>query len=193
MTTATDTTEAPAKMTTQFYEDWLPSAVRIAAREHHGSSVFDRDDIEQAIWEHVASNWKYYVAIEDPKFVEIYMTKAARGYVRQERVDFMYFAGAFIYTPKIVAAFLETCAWEPLEEVPDVDARVDLIEAFELLRRSAPKQAAAVFKRYGMGETGLSDAEDKNVQRGVDAICHRLNTGLRLAAEPIDLAISKEN
>lgn len=188
------TTEAlPAAMTTQFFEDWLPSVVRIAAREHRTSTLFAREDIEQAIWEHVLGNWKYYVVIEDPKFVEIYMTRAARGYVRQERIDFMYFAGAFIYTPKVVAAFLETCAWEPLEEVPDIDARVDLIEAFEHLRASAPKQAAAVFKRYGMGETGLSDAEDKNVQRGVDAICHRLNTGLRLSAESIDLAISKES
>jgi hypothetical protein len=190
----TATTEAAAtEMTRQFYEDWLPSAVRIAAREHHGSNIYDRDDIEQAIWEHVVKNWKYYAAIEDPKFVEIYMTKAARGYVRQERVDFMYFAGAFIYTPKIVAGFLETCAWEPLEEVPDIDARVDLIEAFESLRKSAPKQAAAVFKRYAMGETGLSEAEDKNVQRGVESLCHKLNSGLRLQSESIEYAISRES
>ena len=180
-------------MTEEFYLDWLPSAQRIAAREHRDSTLFARDDIEQAIWEHVLGNWKHYVAIVDPKFVEIYMTRAARGYVRQERVDFMYFAGAFIYTPKIVAAFLETCAWEPLEEVPDIDARVDLIEAFEQLRKSAPKQAAAVFKRYGMGEEGMDASERKDVSRGVDAICHRLNSGLRLAAESIDLAISREN
>jgi hypothetical protein len=180
-------------MDDQFYLDWLPSAQRIAAREHRDSTLFARDDIEQAIWEHVIGNWKHYVAIEDPKFVEIYMTKAARGYVRKERVDFMYFAGAFVYTPKIVAAFLETCAWKPLEEVPDVDARVDLREAFELLRKSAPSQAAAVFKRYGLNEDEMSSAERMNLSRGVDAICHRLNSGLRLSAESIDLAISKEN
>lgn len=187
-------TEATDQMTQQFYDDWLPSAIRIAAREHHSSSIYDRDDIQQAIWEHVIRNWKHYQAIEDPKFVEIYMTKAARGYVRQERVDFMYFAGAFIYTPKIVAGFLETCAWAPLEEVPDIDARVDLQEAFALLRKSAPKQAAAVFKRYGMGESeSLSSTESSNLRFGIEAICHRLNTGLRLQAESIDLAISKES
>jgi hypothetical protein len=188
------TTEATDTMTQEFYEDWLPSAVRIAAREHHGSNIYDRDDIEQAIWEHVVKNWKHYAAIEDPKFVEIYMTKAARGYVRQERVDFMYFAGAFIYTPKIVAGFLETCAWAPLEEVPDIDARVDLREAFELLRKSAPKQAAAVFKRYGLGHgESLSSTEASNLRFGIEAITHRLNSGLRLQAESIEYAISRES
>ncbi len=188
------TEEATDQMSSQFYEDWLPSAMRIAAREHRNSSIFARDDIEQAIWEHVIKNWKHYAAIEDPKFVEIYMTKAARGYVRQERVDFMYFAGAFIYTPKIVAAYLETCAWKPLEEVPDVDARVDMIEAFTALRKSAPKQASAVFKRYGLNEgAAMSSGERVNVSRGVEAICHRLNSGLRLQSESIDLAISKES
>lgn len=189
----TATKEATAQMSDEFYTDWLPSAKRIAAREHQGSSILDRDDIEQAIWEHVVKNWKHYTAIDDPKFVEIYMTKAARGYVRQERVDFMYFAGAFIYTPKIVAGFLDTCAWAPLEEVPDIDARVDLREAFELLRKSAPKQAAAVFKRYGLGAgESLSSTESSNLSLGVEAICHRLNSGLRLQAESIELAISKE-
>lgn len=187
-------TETATEMTRQFYEDWLPSSIRIAAREHHGSAIYDRDDIEQAIWEHVVKNWRYYAAIEDPKFVEIYMTKAARGYVRQERVDFMYFAGAFIYTPKIVAGFLETCAWAPLEEVPDIDARVDLREAFELLRVSAPKQAAAVFKRYGLGENeSLSKSESVNLTRGIEAITHRLNSGLRLQSESIEFAISRES
>jgi hypothetical protein len=190
----TATTEAtPATITDEFYLDWLPSVTRIAAREHHGSSVYARDDIEQAIWEHVIKNWKHYLAVEDPKYVEIYMTRAAKGYVRQERVDFMYFTGSFIYTPKIVAAYLETCAWQPLEEVPDIDARVDLREAFELLRKSAPKQAAAVFKRYGMGETGLSSTESSNLRYGIESICHRLNSGLRLSAESIELVVSEEN
>jgi len=190
----TAVTEAPSQMTTQFYDDWLPSATRIAAREHHNSTIYDRDDIQQAIWEHVIKNWKHYAAIEDPKFVEIYMTKAAKSFAANERVEHMYATGSFIYTPKIVAGFLESCAWAPLEEVPDIDARVDLQEAFALLRKSSPKQAAAVFKRYGMGESeSLSSAESSNLSFGIEAICHRLNSGLRLQAESIDLAISKES
>lgn len=186
------TEDLPAEMTTAFYEDWFPSALRIATREHHGSAIYSIDDLEQAIWEHVLANWKYYAKAE-PKFVEIYMTKAARGFAGKERVDYMYFTGAFIYTPKIVAAYLDTCAWKPLEEVPDIDARVDMQEAFELLRARAPKQAAAVFKRYALGETALSGAEKFNLSAGVESICHRLNSGLRLRAESIDLVVSREN
>lgn len=187
----TATAELPTEMTADFYEEYLPTAKRIAAREHQKLAMFDTDDVEQAIWEHVLANWKYY-ARADAKFIEIYMTKAARGFAQGERIDYMYFTGAFVYTPKIVAAYLETCAWKPVEEVPDIDARVDLQEAFVLLSASAPKQAEAVFKRYGLGEDGLSAAERMNVSRGIESITHRLNSGLRLQAESIDFTVSKE-
>lgn len=180
-----DTEALPTEMTSAFYETYAPEAYAIAARNHHRSSIVDVQDIEQAIWEHVLVNWKHYAKAEE-RFVSIYMAKAARGFMRQERVEHMYATGAFIYTPKITAAYLDTCAWEPLEDVPDIDARVDLQEAFVLLRASAPKQAEAVFKRYGLGEQ-LTESEQKNLSRGVESLTHRLNSGLRLQAESIDL------
>ena len=192
MTAATtEATDLPAEMTPEFYETYQATAARIAAREHQKLAMFDAEDVEQAIWEHVLTNWKYY-AKADAKFVEIYMTKAARGFAQSERIDYMYFTGAFVYTPKLVAAGLETCAWKPIEEVPDVDTRVDLQEAFEQLRAKAPKQAEAVFKRYGLGEDDLSAAERMNVSRGIESLTHRLNSGLRLQAESIDLTVAKE-
>jgi hypothetical protein len=191
--TLTVTTEAtlPEQMTDDWSMQYAPVVARIASNTWKKSTIFTVDDIEQAIWEHAVNNWKYYVKA-DPKMVEIYMAKAARGFAHLERIDHMYFTGAFIYTPKLVAAYLETCAWKPLEEVPDVDARVDLQEAFILLSDKAPKQAEAVFKRYGLGEDDLSAAERMNVSRGVETICHRLNSGLRLQAESIDLTIAQE-
>lgn len=178
-------------MTDEFAATYWPEVERIASAEWKRSTIYEREDIEQAIWEHVTSNWKHYAEAGEAN-ISKWMTRAAREYARKERIAYMYSTGSFTYTPALVAAYLETCAWEPLEEVPDVDARVDLREAFALLSKSAPAQASAVFKRYGMKESGLSEAEQKNVLRGVDSLTHRLNTGLRLQAESIDSAIAQE-
>ena len=187
----TTETDLPETLTAGFYELHSAEATRVATVEWKRSHIFAIEDVEQAIWEHAISNWKHY-AEASVESITKWMTRAARDYVRKERVAYMYQTGTFIYTPALVAAYLESCAWEPIEEVPDVDARVDLIEAFELLRKSAPSQAAAVFKRYGLKEREMSDAEQRNAARGVDSLCHRLNSGLRLQAESVDFATSQE-
>jgi hypothetical protein len=175
------------QMPAAFFEQYQPEALRISLRQHQRSTIFDSSDIEQSIWEHVMLNWKHY-ATADEQLVSFYMKRAAKSFANRQRIDHMYFTGAFIYTPKIVAAYLETCAWEPLDEVPDVDARVDLQEAFELLRESSPEQAFAVFRRYGLKEfDAMTETQKKNSRLGVDALAHRLNLGLRLAAESVEL------
>ena len=190
MTTATE--ELPATMDDAFYLQHQETAGRIAAREHRSSTIYDVEDLEQAIWEHVVKAWPEYAG-QDEKLVYVLMRRAARTYATQARIEHMYATGSFIYTPKLVAAYLDTCAWKPIEEVPDVDARVDMQEAYELLRKKAPRQAAAVFKRYGLGEGDLSSTEKSNLSAGVESICHRLNSGLRLQAESIDLTASRES
>lgn len=194
MTTATtdllDSGLISDTMTPAFYEQYQPEALRIAYGQHQRSTIFDVADIEQSIWEHVMMNWKHY-ATADERLVSFYMKRAAKSFANNQRVEYMYFTGAFIYTPKIVAAYLETCAWEPLDEVPDVDARVDLQEAFNLLRESAPAQAGAVFRRYCLKEE-LTESEQKNSRRGVESLTHRLNSGLRLSAESVEFT-SKES
>lgn len=185
------TEHLPDTLTDDFFEKHQPLAAKVASSTWKKSTIFTVDDIEQAIWEHAIGNWKYY-AVADETSVEKYMARAARGFARKERTDYMYFTGAFVYTPKLVAAYLETCAWKPLEEVPDIDARVDVQEAFLLLAERAPKQAEAVFKRYGLGEEDLSSAERMNVSRGIESLTHRLNSGLRLQAESIDLTTAQE-
>lgn len=187
----TATTDFPPHAQDDFYLQYAETAGRIAIREHRKSTIYDTSDLEQAIWVHVFGNFSEYFE-RDEKLVYSLMHRAARTFAAKARIDHMYASGTFIYTPSMVAAYLETCAWEPIEEVPDIDARVDLIEAFGLLRKSAPKQAAAVFKRYGLKETGLSDSERFNVSTGVESITHRLNSGLRLQAESIDFATSQE-
>ena len=187
------TTASTDQMTSEFVERYLSTVVRTAAREHKKATIFTIEDMEQAIWEHALSNFSEYADAE-PGIVDALMKRAARTYATRQRIEHMYATGSFIYTPKLVAAYLDSCVWEPVEEVPDVDARVDLQEAFADLQQTHPKRADAVFKRYGLGEgDSLSESERKNLERGIESLCHKLNSGLRLTAESIEYAISRES
>lgn len=180
--------DRPATMSGEFYFQYKDEASRIAVRVWKNSHVFAVDDIEQAIWEHGLKNWKYYADATDES-VSKFMTRAARKFAFDERIKHMYATGAFIYTPDMVKSYLENCAWEPLEQTPHTESRVDLRQAFLQLRQSAPKQASAVFKRYGSQEkAGMTATDSSNLSQGVVAITHRLNSGLKLAAESVELA-----
>jgi hypothetical protein len=193
MSTATLTTaavrhEPPATMTGVFYAQHKAEVSRIAARVWKHSHVFAVDDIEQAIWEHALVNWKHY-ADASAESASKFMTRAARKFAFEERIKHMYATGAFIYTPDMIKSYLETCAWMPLEQMPDADSRVDLQQAFQQLSESAPAQAAAVFKRYGLREkTLMTKTDSSNLSQGIVAITHRLNSGLKLTAESVEVA-----
>lgn len=190
MTTATKT-DLPAVEFASFHSTYARTVRRIASREHRGSSLYDVDDIEQAIWERVIVNWQYYYKSAS-KYVEIFMTRSARGFASAQRIDHMYATGAFIYTPKLVKSRLESCEWKKTTQALGVNVRADLVDAFERLQVSAPAQAAAVFKRYASSPDELSSNDRANCSRGVTQITDHLNSGLRLRAEPLEIAIVQE-
>jgi hypothetical protein len=94
----------------------------------------------------------------------------------QERVNYMYAHGAFLYTPGMVRRYLEDVVWCSPENCRDVDARVDLSEAYAKLTKG---QKAAIYKKFALREP-LEKNEQVAESRAVAAITTRLNTGLRL-------------
>lgn len=163
----------------ELYDQHAATAKKVARREHRKMPSCTVEDMEQAIWEHATRKLKHYLR-KDPSTVESYMTKAAKQFWSKERTDFMYFTGAYIYTPADVRRILASSAWSRLDECPDVDGRVDVRSAFLTL---APKQAQAVFKLYGLKEeqSTFTEAEGRALRYGIDNIAHRLNSseGLR--------------
>ena len=157
------------------YLELEPMVNAIAGGEWKNSHIFSIDDISQAIWEHMMANWHEYEKADLPLFK--YMARrAARKYCHQERVRYMYANGAFLYTPGMVRRYLEDVVWCSPENCQDVDARVDLSEAYERLTKG---QKAAVYKKYALKEQ-LTANEQVAESRAVAAITSRLNTGLRL-------------
>ena len=131
------------------------------------------DDIEQAIMEHITLKWNLYAGRPAP-VVPSYFGKAANQYLAQERLDYMYFTAAYLYTPSEIRRHLRDSAWTDLDQCPDVDARTDLHAAFKTLTKA---RQDAVYKQYGLGipSSEMSEAEGRAARRGVDDITAYLN------------------
>lgn len=165
-----------APLDTELYLLLEPLVNQVAAGEWKNSHLFSIDDVAQAVWEHMMANWSHYETAEEG-LIKHMARRAARAYCLEQRNQYMYHTGAFLYTPGMVRRYLEDAVWCLPGDCPDVEARVDIAEAFELLPRG---QKAAVYKRYGLKETLVRNSEQVAESRAIAAITNRLNTGLRL-------------
>ncbi len=167
--------EVTAPMDTELYLQLEPLVNDVAGWEWKNSHLFSIDDVAQAIWLHMMANWSHYAG-KDTQLVKHMARRAARAYCQEQRNQHMYATGAFLYTPGMVRRYLEDVVWCSPENCQDVDARVDLSEAYERLTKG---QKAAVYKKYALKEQ-LTANEQVAESRAVAAITSRLNTGLRL-------------
>lgn len=157
-------------------------AKTVARREHRGVQTLDVDDIEQAInlkFAEKARNNKSHKGTDfttwDAAGLYSIATKFARDYVARERIEYMHFAGAFVYNPKIVEAYLKDAVWVPLEDVYDIDGRVDLRNALATLPLETRKE---LFLHYGADQPFKSGTKEyKRVERAVERISDLLNMG----------------
>jgi hypothetical protein len=156
-------------------------ALNTARREHRGVRTIEVDDIEQHIWLKItelslkADGTGTDFRLWDRAGVADLMTKIARKYVARERIEYMHFAGAFVYTPAIVEVYLKDAVWAELEDVVDIDGRVDVRDIIKTLPLETQR---CLFVHYGLDRPyeGKS-AEYKRVSRAVEAISDRLNMG----------------
>lgn len=175
------TDEVTAPLDTDRYLELEPMVNAIASQEWKQSHIYSIEDVVQAVWEHMMKNWAEYEKADDYLFR--YMARrAARRFCEDQRVAYMYAHGAFLYTPGMVRRYLEDVVWCSPEDCKDVDARVDLSEAFQKLTKG---QKAAVYKKFALKEP-LTKNEQVAESRAVSAITTRLNTGLRLQSGGIE-------
>lgn len=175
------TDEVTAPLDTDLYLQLEPLVNAVASSEWKNSHIYSIEDVAQAVWEHMMLDWKYYQDA-DEMLIRHMARRAARRFCEEQRVAYMYANGAFLYTPGMVRRFLEDVVWCSPEDCKDVDARVDLSEAFKKLSKG---QKAAVYKKFALKEP-LTKNEQVAESRGVSAITSRLNTGLRLQSGGIE-------
>lgn len=141
-----------------------------AAHRESGASI-EFEDLRQELW-------VFYLEkkdmVEHDKQMASLIGKTARSVARQERIDYMYFSGAFIYTPAMVRTLLADAVWCEVEEAFDIEGRVDVTAA---LKKQSQRAQGLLYARFALGEKPEGDSDDRKViDRAVDSITHELNT-----------------
>jgi DNA-directed RNA polymerase specialized sigma24 family protein len=157
----------------ELHNEYAPMVTKIAKREHKGAVGVSVDDVVNEIWLTVFKKIKHldgYTAMGMGDFA----TKAARQYLIKERIDRMYALGNFIYTPEIVEQYLTDAVWANVEDVPDIDGRVDVTDEVNKLPLH---DRQLLFKKYGLGENPSREdhAARKTIDRAVVRITNNLN------------------
>lgn len=166
-------------------EDYLllePLVDQVAATEWKGSHVFEMEDLSQAVWMHVVDKWEAYAG-KDKELQFTMMRRFARGWCKEQRVEYMYTTGAYVYTPREIRARLEDSAFTPLDRAYDIDSRVDILREYGKLSRG---RRAALYKQYALGERLTTGAERVAASEAVDTICTALNLGVAKVAQPLE-------
>lgn len=140
-----------------------------AARRESGASI-DFEDLRQELW-------VFYLEkkdiVEHDKQMASLIGKTARGVARQERIDYMYFSGAFIYTPAMVRTLLADAVWCQVEDAFDIEGRVDVTAA---LQKQPDRAQDLLHARFAMGMHIAGDSPERRaVDRAIDSITHELN------------------
>lgn len=161
---------------TWLVENHALTVTKISRRELRGCQTTTAEDVEQQVWLVLAkksvkedfTKWDHYGIIN-------LITRIAREFIARERIEFMHFAGAFIYTPAIVEVYLQDAVWANLKDVIDIDGRVDVRDALATLPLSTQQE---LFIHYGMDQPfPIRSAAKKRVERAVDRISDLLNMG----------------
>jgi len=174
--------EVTAPLDSELYLQLEPLVNQVAGGEWKNSALFSIDDVAQAVWVHMMAYWSHYVG-KDEALIKHMARRAARAYCLEQRTQYMYATGAFLYTPGMVRRYLEAEVWCLAGDCLDVEARADIAEAFEHLSKG---QKAVVYKRYALKETLVRNSEQVAESRAIASITNRLNTGLRLRSSPND-------
>lgn len=182
--------ESPAYLDRIAVNEWLEATHgemlrKIARREHRKVRTVEVEDVEQ----HVFLTFFQRAKGTDFRLWEAagiadLAIKIAREYVNKERIDYMHFACAYIYTPAMVESYLRECVWTMPQEIPEVDGRIDVMAEYDNLPL---RQRQVLFLKYGMGERFAdADPRRKMADRAVDKITERLNT--RVGMKRVELA-----
>ena len=170
----------------ELYDLHNAMVAKIARREHKGAITVTVEDVEQAVWLLIAEKIHHLDDFTANGIADLAI-KASRTYLLKERIDYMHFMGNFIYTPAIVETYLQDAVWKQVEDVPDIDGRVDVTDEYN---RLPLLQRQILFRKYGVGDAldaiDPSGRERKMADRAVVRITNNLN--LKLNQTKVDNA-----
>lgn len=148
--------------------------------------MIEHEDIAQAVF---AELWRRDLkgdldAIGDdgPQFYTV-IKKHTRQAVNNERRDYMYFSGGYVYDRPTVVHILGDLLWGEVGTIDDAEKRVDVKASYDRLSES---YRLAIYKRYALGIIPSRGSEQVTLSRAIDALMHDLNFQTRRTAVPLD-------
>lgn len=157
----------------QFMARIDPIIVKQAHRQHKGSEILEVDDIAQEVRLHFLQKYEHVKGLADES-ISYVAYRAAATYCADEREDYMYASGNYVYFGELVEYLLKNHTFTDLDGDTDIEGRVDVLNAIKHL--PAP-QASAIMLKY-RDDIKLTEAQRKAAERGLKAITTYLNRGV---------------
>ncbi|WP_152346579.1 sigma-70 family RNA polymerase sigma factor [Brevibacterium sp. CFH 10365] len=163
----------------------LSSVIKNVAKKQ-ATDVMDPEDLEQELWvfylEHVAHRDYPEGAIVD------LIKKQGVKVARDERIDYMQFRGAFVYSPAVVRTILEDAVWVDSEDCPDIEGRIDVSRALGELNDDERRVLHQRFAVNPDTRPHFTTLETSRIERAIDKISMILNRGASRSELDIDTA-----
>ena len=140
------------------------------------TDVMDPEDLEQELWVFFLEELST-TDYPEGTIVDLIKKRGVR-IARDERIDYMQFRGAFIYSPAVVRTVLEDAVWVDVEDSPDVEGRIDVSNALSELE---PDELFLLRRKFGpveqFGDGPFTKTEHMRIERAIDKISMILNRG----------------
>lgn len=172
----------------RFYLEHQDLASQVARAQHKKSTIFELEDIEQAIWVAVYAQVKKLVG-RPQAFVRNFMARAAVQWAEAQRVEHMHATACFIYNPDIVRHQLELGAWES-DPDGDWDMRLDVRKAYERLEEAEQEVLVRAYRKH---ESIKSSTDRMRLLRAIDKMAAWLNGQVDIRVMAIDEVLHREN
>ncbi|MGO2037015.1 MAG: hypothetical protein ACTH2U_11100 [Brevibacterium sp.] len=157
-------------------QEKISSVIKNVAKKQ-STDVMDPEDLEQELWVFYLEE---LIDTEYPEGTIVDLIKK-RGIkiARDERIDYMQFRGAFIYSPAVVRTILEDAVWTEAEDSPDIEGRIDVSNALAELE---PDERFLLRRKFGplvddIDPLPFSTTEHMRIERAIDKISMILNRG----------------
>lgn len=173
-------------LTDTLYLYYRPMVEKAAGVAHRSAFYITRDDFEQELWCWLIESGHHYFTTRNERHLErgeeplsdshkeAILVRRARSIAHRELMDYREFSGDYLYQYEEVKDLLHDAFGEDSE---DIEARVDILDAFEALKRSHPKTSEAVLKYY-IHRTDQTPSVRVVAVRGMRLLCHYMNNGV---------------
>lgn len=174
----------------EFISHYYQDVQDIGVKLYKENGTVESDDISQAIFEEVIRSYDKAFADLDRAATLFRLWRAGKSYVKRESIDYMYFSGGFVYTPKIVRDLMEAQFYMLQPVVAGSDAQASNIDVQTAFERLAERKREVLLRRYrdGVAPSDMARGDKLVLYRAIDEMTDSLNKRAPQSREELEAA-----